>query len=233
MQVFAHRGFSALYPENSQTAIRASLDTQCSGIEIDIFQVEDEFFVVHDPWLSRLFGINKKVDLSSAQELYNLRCPDGLPIPTLSWLIETLAQTDKTLNIELKSVADIEHFVAQLTRLTSAFSMDESQLLISSFTHPYLAQIQTLKPDWKIGLLLAHHPLSVESYFSQLRLHSLHLCIDALSPELVAEAKTFGVAVLVYTVDQQIDIEYLFHSQVDGIFANHPKQAHKIIKKLI
>lgn len=233
MKVFAHRGFSALYPENSQTAIRASLDTKCTGIEVDIFQVEDEFFLVHDAWLSRLFGINKKLDQSSAKELYTLHCPDGLPIPTLSWLIETLAKTDKTVNIELKTITNIELFVAQLSDLMATFAMDRSQLLISSFNHPYLAQIQALKPSWKIGMLLAHHPLTVEPYISELTLHSMHFCIDAISAELVAQAKSYGLEVLVYTVDQQIDIEYLFHSQVDGIFANHPKQAHKIIKKLI
>ncbi len=233
MKVFAHRGISALYPENSRTAISACKDKAFHGIEVDLFQAEQKFFVVHDPWLSRLFGINKKVTECSDEEITQLVCQDHQAIPTLEWLISELAEQELTLNIELKTIQNVELFINQLADYVVKYDFDESKLLISSFNHPYLQTISRLKPNWKIGLLLAHHPLDIKTYLNQMPIHSLHLCIDAISSQLIEEAKQNSTEIYVYTVDQFIDINFLHSSKVDGIFANHPEQAYKIVNKLI
>lgn len=233
MKVFAHRGVSALYPENSKTALAACLNSDIFGVEIDLYQAGDDFFISHDPWLSRLFGINKKLTNLTTSEATKLLCQDGQTIANLEWLIKTFAGQKLMLNIELKAINDLELFANKLTSLMTQYNFDLSDLLLSSFYHPYLQQLQQLQPDWPIGVLLAHCPLDVSAYFQQLKLYSLHLSVEAISADLVAVAKQHNIQVFVYTVDQAEDIQQLLDYKVDGIFANHPEQASKIIKNLI
>lgn len=233
MKVFAHRGVSALYPENSQTALSACKDQGIYGLEIDVFQTKDDFLIVHDTWLSRLFGINKKVTELDSKQTAELICPDGKSIPNLEWLIREFAEQKLMLNIELKTIQGPDTFIAELNRLVNRYNFDPECLLISSFNHSYLNHIHQHQPDWKLGLLIAHLPISIEPYLELMPLHSIHLCIDAISTELLQALQQKAIAVYVYTVDQKPDIEFLYQHQVAGIFANHPEQAHKIINNLI
>lgn len=233
MKVFAHRGISALFPENSQSALIACKDSNIDGLEVDLFQAGNDFFIVHDPWLSRLFGINKKITDMDTTEVATLLCQDGKLIPNLEWLIKTFAQQTLMLNIELKTVTSIHTFIQRLSELIDKYQFAPERLLLSSFDHRYLKHISLQRPNWKLGLLIAHHPLDITPYFSLFPVYSLHLCIDAISAELLHAAKHHPAQVFVYTVDQKIDIEWLQTLKIDGIFANHPHQAYKIINKLI
>lgn len=233
MKIFAHRGVSALYPENSQSAILACDNSCMHGIEVDIFQAENEFFIVHDPWLSRLFGINKKVTASSSEEIAGLVCLDNKPIPTLDWLIENLAGKNLTINIEIKTILNIDGFIAHLHALLKKHNFPEELILISSFNHEYLAHIHSHKPEWKLGMLIAHLPLCIDSYVNKIPLHSMHLSVDAINARVIADFKKKNLQVYVYTVDQAEDIKWLAENKVDGIFANHPEQAYKIVNNLM
>lgn len=233
MKVFAHRGISALHPENSQSAIQACKGESFYGVEVDLFQVDNDFFLMHDPWLSRVFGINKKITMMSKHELAQLTCPDAKPIPNLEWLVAELAEQPLMLNIEIKEIKDIALFVDRLAKLVEKYDFPTENLLISSFNHNYLKHISEHKPNWRLGLLLAHQPLDISPYLELMPIHSIHFSIEVVSAELIRAAKQKELQVFVYTVDQVIDIEFLYNNNVDGIFANHPTQAHKIINNLI
>lgn len=233
MKIFAHRGVSAIYPENSKTALRACKAQPFFGVEVDLFQAGEDFFIVHDPWLSRLFGLNKKVSTMDEREVRTLQCKDGESIPNLEWLIREFAQTNLTINIEIKEVQSIERFASRLQAHCQQYQFNQDRLLISSFTHPYLQELNQLQPSWALGLLLAHHPLDVTEYLTKLPIKSLHLDIAALSAPLLQSLIDSDIEVFVYTVDEAIDIEFLFRHGVDGIFANHPIEAQKIVNKLI
>lgn len=67
--LFAHRGISAIYPENSREAIEAAKLRGFKGLEVDIRKSSDnEFIVFHDEDGSRMLGIDRQIDeLSTAQ----------------------------------------------------------------------------------------------------------------------------------------------------------------------
>lgn len=47
--IFAHRGFSALYPENTMLAFQKAAETGADGIELDVQLTKDlEVVVIHD-----------------------------------------------------------------------------------------------------------------------------------------------------------------------------------------
>lgn len=71
--VFAHRGLSSLYPENSLAAFQAAVDIGCPGIELDIHLcASGELVVFHDDTTSRITGVDGRVeemDLAALKKL--------------------------------------------------------------------------------------------------------------------------------------------------------------------
>lgn len=232
MMVFAHRGESALHPENSRVAIRHCNDDMMHGVEIDIFETENDFVVFHDRWLTRLLNIDKHVTQLSDYDLQTIQGNDGEPLPTLSWLIEYCAQFEFVLNIEIKYLKSIKRFERELSRLCSEFNFDRSRLIISSFNHHYLKDISEHLPDLKLGLLLAVNPINIESLLNDFALYSVHLDMDCLNLKLVHAIQAQGLKVFVFTVDHAEEIKWLYNNGIDGLFANHPRQAFNIIEQL-
>lgn len=233
MMVFAHRGVSALFPENSQTAISAFDSDTMHGIEIDIIQIKDNFIVYHDRWLTRILGIHQRTCELDSEQLAQLVLKDGNPIPDLSWLIAYCATNPAIqLNIELKQVQDISLFLTQLENACQQHQFPLQQIIISSFNHNYLKQIEQSNSNVKLGLLLANYPLEIKHFQDSLSFYSVHLDFEIVDENLVTQFKSLGYLVFVYTVDNEVEIKWLQSIGVDGIFANDPSQAFKIANNL-
>ncbi|NVK26335.1 MAG: hypothetical protein HWE10_15505 [Gammaproteobacteria bacterium] len=230
MKVFAHRGISALFPENSQSAISACNDQPFAGIEVDVFQVEQEFFIVHDRWLTRLFGINKHIDQMTADEMRNLNCKDGLPIPTLDWLFQQLSGSQFDINLELKKIADIQLLLTTLDELCETHRVSQQQILLSSFNHTYLNNIAELQSNYKLGMLLSAHPVNISNLLNDFPLYSVHVDIDCISADLINSIKQHQLKVFVFTVDHESELLWLKQHDVDAVFSNNPLQAYNFIK---
>ncbi len=67
--LFAHRGLSEYYPENTRESIEAAKLKGFKGLEVDIRKSSDnEFVLFHDEDCSRLLGIDKNIyELSATQ----------------------------------------------------------------------------------------------------------------------------------------------------------------------
>ena len=62
MQIFAHRGFSLQYPENTMTAFRKALEAGADGIEMDARLTQDsQIVIMHDPTIDRTTNGKGKV----------------------------------------------------------------------------------------------------------------------------------------------------------------------------
>ena len=54
MKVFAHRGFSGKYPENTMLAFKKAAEVGCYGIELDVqLTKDDEIVIMHDETIDR------------------------------------------------------------------------------------------------------------------------------------------------------------------------------------
>lgn len=231
MKVFAHRGESAIYPENSQTAIAMCDRSGMDGVEIDLYQTKDnQFIIYHDRWMTRILGLNKKTIDLTLEDLQSLLGKDDKPIPTLSWTLQTLATTNLILNIEIKQVRDINLFYQHLLQICQQCHFDINLLIISSFNHQYLAEFATLSSFIKIGLLVGTHPADVDELRPSFPIYSVHLDIDCVSEVLIKRYKQMGLPVYVFTVDQEDELTWLHSLGVDGVFSNHPRQVFQFLK---
>lgn len=224
MKIFAHRGVSGHYPENTLQAIQAALDCGAYGIEIDVFAVDDELIVIHDRQLQRTTQTVGNIEDYSLAQLQQLNAGNGQHIPTL-WQVLALVNNRCVLNIELKGHDTAELLLNLLQRAVVELSTDVSKLLISSFHHPLLHTIKQRQPELAIGALTACIPLDYCAFASALNAVSVHCDRAFVDQQMVQDAHQRGLKIFVYTVNDQREALRLKALGIDGIFCNFPAEA--------
>lgn len=231
MLIFAHRGASALAPENTLLAIQTAIDSNAHGIEIDIFEVDGQLLVIHDRWLERTTSGSGLLTQHSFTYLRQLDAGKGQQIPTLDEVFAILPK-HCLLNIELKGINDIQLLLNHIDQGIINYDISTEQLLLSSFNHHQLYTIAQQRSDLAVGALTAALPLTYAAFASVLNAYSVHISIDAINKDFIVDAHQRSLKVYVYTVDRLEDIYLLKSLGVDGIFANNPKQAQQYVDSL-
>lgn len=231
MFVFAHRGASAIAPENTLLAIREALRMKVDGIEIDIHGVAGELLVFHDRWLHRCTDGQGRLSDHSLASLRALNAGRGERIPLL-WEVLCEVRGACTLNIEIKELDEPGLLLAMLERAINELGFCREQLPISSFNHHLLRRVKLLCPQHPVGALTASIPLDYAAFAERLGAVSLNASMCCVCPELIQDAKARGLKTYVYTVDEEPDMAMLASWGVDGIFSNVPDKAMAFCRRL-
>lgn len=231
MQIIAHRGASYEAPENTLAAFSKAIDAKADAIELDVYALEDEWIVFHDRYLERLTATPGRLQDLTLAQVRKLKVFGQQQVPTLS---EALAHIDGRcmVNIELKGPGIVRGLNRCLRHAIQHHNFSPEQLLISSFNHHWLQAVKTNHPEQRIGALTAGCPIDYCAFASQLKAWSVHVDVDFLTPEMVADAHRRDLKIFVYTVDEPHDIEDLYRLGVDGIFTNHPLFTRNVLAGL-
>lgn len=224
MLVFAHRGASVDKPENTISAFEEAILQGATGIELDVFQVEDEFFVLHDRWLERTTNGQGRVVNQTKAYLLGLKAGDGLPIPTLCDVIQLVAGRC-LLNIELKYIADLDQFARYLQQSITEQSTTENiadHIIISSFHYGYLDALMPQLSGIKFSVVTASYDLHFLAGLKKQGFWGVHQAIDVMDQHYAQLAHKYQLQLLVYTVDRENDWYLLKSWGVDGVFTNLP-----------
>jgi len=230
MQIFAHRGASGNYPENTASAITAALQAQVDGIELDVQSCADDFVIIHDSWLDRTTNGNGRVVDTPFSEIAKLDAGNGQHVLNLQQVLELIG-TQTQINLELKHTFGLDKLVQILEQNVAEGIIEREQLLLSSFDHHQLKWLKQNLPWVKIGALTASIPLNYAYFAENLHAYSVHLDKNFINHEFVADAKQRGLKVMTYTVDKQQEIEEMQNLGVDGIFSNYPCYAKMILSR--
>jgi glycerophosphoryl diester phosphodiesterase len=232
MKVFAHRGASGSFPENTKSAILEALKVGVDGIEVDIQSAIDDYMVIHDSWLDRTTNGTGKVNEFNAATIAKLDAGNGEQVPTLQQLIDW--NNDKTLlNLELKHAFELEKFVAQLEQNISTGKISCANILVSSFDHHQLQWLKKRLPWLKIGALTSSMPISYAKFAEDLNAYSVHVDKNFVNKAFVDDAKKRGLKIYAYTVDKEQDIALMVKYGIDGLFTNYPEQTKTRLLSLI
>ncbi|HEY8560305.1 MAG TPA: glycerophosphodiester phosphodiesterase family protein [Pyrinomonadaceae bacterium] len=169
--IIAHRGASALAPENTFAAFRRAIADGAEGVEFDVRLSKDgEVMVYHDATLGRL--ANRKIPVASltAEELektdvgswFTRRRPgsagedfSGEKIPTLAALMDFLRDFSGLIYIELKCrPAETE----RLSKAVGELIFDSPllpQIIVKSFALESIPQIRRVCPQVRTAALFA------------------------------------------------------------------------------
>lgn len=217
----AHRGGSG--PENSLAAIRHSLELGVDAIEIDVWWIADQLWVTHDRRLGNQLPGNGRLLDQSLDTLTDLRLENGETIPTLSQVLELVAERC-VLNIELKG-PDCAPAVCRLLQDRCAERPSAlNAYVISSFDHWQLQYCLKHLPSVKRGVLIEGIPLDYARCCDALQAYSFHPHLNFLNAELVADAHRRGLVVYSYTANHLEDWQYLQSLNVDGAFTDYPNE---------
>jgi Glycerophosphoryl diester phosphodiesterase len=162
MKIWAHRGCSSRFPENTLAAFEAASRIKgITGIELDIQLTADgEMVVCHDEMVSRTTNGTGEIRSFSLKELKELQItmPNGTytSLPTIQEvldLLESKLKSGLSLNIELKtSVIRYESMEQKILDEIKFRGLNDS-IVYSSFWSDSVQMIKQINPKAKTGML--------------------------------------------------------------------------------
>lgn len=227
---FAHRGSSAICPENTMAAFAKGLEQGATGIETDVQMTKDgRLVLIHDESVARTTGAEGLVKDYTYDELAKLDAGSwfgadfqGERIPLLEELLELTKNHGTIVNIELKNGSiqypELEKRVIETVR---QYNMSE-QIVISSFNHYSLVECKHIDPEIRTGLLYGEGLYKPWEYAKLAKADALHAYHRAVLPEWVEEAKQHGVVYHPWTVNDEEQMKTLIDAGVAGIITDYP-----------
>lgn len=232
MRIYAHRGASAVAPENTLAAFDRAAGV-AEFIELDVQRCRSgELVVVHDTTLDRTTDVavvfpdrpSRAVGDFTLAELRQLDAGSwfaaefaGERIPTLSEVLDFLRDRDLGLLLEAKSPTP--GAAGQIAdELSKHRWILRDRLVVQSFAEDFVREFRSVFPGVTLGLLGA--PVDIGPWVR---------IVDQINPHHVDLQRSYvdsihdaGLAVNPWTVDEPADIKRIVDLGVDGIITNTP-----------
>lgn len=239
VQIFAHRGFSGYYPENTMLAFqKVAEETVADGIELDIQLTKDgEIVIMHDEMLDRTTNGSGWLKDHTLEELKMLSVGVNVKgffprqtIPTLREYFTWLKTTKLITNIELKtSYFEYEGIEEKLIAMVKEFGL-EDQIWYSSFNHYTVARIKKLMPEAKCGLLTDTWLMNIGEYAASQGAASVNARTYFCTKEgVAADLHAHNIALQAWTPNDADMMQELVDAGVDVLITNYPDIAAKVL----
>ncbi len=244
----AHRGgnLDSKHAENSLEAFKYQIcKDYCDVLELDVHLSKDnEIIVNHDETIERTHPPHSsRVDEMTSSELKHIG------IPLLKEVLEACVNTNKSVLVEIKakkfsffSPLVLHSLEKKLVNLIETYEKKGVRCIVQSFFKEYLKNINNLSPRIECHFLaVAHVPspccgVSIHfgaNLFQIWRRNDLATLkregISALNihrrfctSSFVKAAHDVGLKVIIWTVDDAMEMKELIDMHVDGIITNVP-----------
>jgi glycerophosphoryl diester phosphodiesterase len=231
--VIAHRGASAVAPENTLAAFRLAVEQGADFVELDVQESADgEVLVIHDADLMKVGGSPLKVWETAAATLRSIDVGShkgaryaGERVPTLAEALTVLKGRSKVI-IELKSYGHDERLEERVAGIVEAAGM-EGDCVTMSLDHDMVRTMKRIRPAWRSGVLVA------KAIGDLTGLGADFLAVEArmASRRFVRKAHRAGQDVFVWTVNDPAWMLAAMSSGVDGLITDHPDVAREAVAK--
>ena len=243
--IIAHRGASALAPENTLAAFRKAIEDGAEGIEFDVRLSKDGTVVVfHDSDFKRIAGRDEKIIDLSFEELqkidigswFNRVFPrleneqfSNETIPTLQDVLNLLKDFRGLIYIELKcKEREVESLAEAVCRAISASHLLPN-IIVKSFRLQVIPEIRRLCPDVTTAALFApkimtmlrkeKHLLKIAQEF---RADQISLHYTLVSRKFMKNAERKNLPVTVWTVDNPRFVKRAIDLGIKAVITNDP-----------
>ncbi len=204
--IIAHRGASAVAPENTITAFEAAIAAGADGIEFDVRLSGDGVpIVIHDETLYRTHGVRKRVADMSLKEL------NQFDVPGLAQVFDLFQANKLILYLEMKETRVAE----ECCRVVEHYGLKD-RVVFACFEHSALQTIKDINPAFKTATLFQPPAFSILKRAQAIGADGIALHHRLVNAPLVEEANQAGLKVAVWTVD---DPTWVKHAQAMGIYA--------------
>jgi glycerophosphoryl diester phosphodiesterase len=220
--VFAHRGGSALAPENTLEAFDRGMACGADGLELDVHLSRDGVVVVHhDATLDRTTPLRGPIVARSAAEL------ERAGVPRLADVLSR--HRDVRVIIELKVNTETMGAAAvEVVRRAGA----ADRVCFGSFGLRVLRAVRRIEPSiatsaareevrWALYRSWCRWPVSAVAY-SGYQIPEIAGTTRVVSRRFVEESHRAGLGVQVWTVDAEADARRLLDWSVDALITDRP-----------
>lgn len=221
-QLVAHRGRSAVAPENTMPAFTAAVG-HASGVETDLRSTSDgRLVLMHDPTLRRTTNVrqvfpgraDQPVESFTFAELRQLDAGRwfgagwaGTRVPELDDLLRLVAASGLSAHLELKqsSAAFVQRVAAALQPYLPL--VDAGRIRFSSADLTGLERLAQALPTARVALIGAAPPADLGPLAG--RVDAIHVEPQYVDRALVARARAAGIAVVARTANDSATLAAL------------------------
>jgi glycerophosphoryl diester phosphodiesterase len=235
--VIAHRGYSAVAPQNTLAAVEAACRAGADAVEIDLQPTADGVgAVIHDETVDATTDGTGKVSALTSDEVLGLDAGSrfspafsGQHVPTLDDVLGVLARhPDTDLLLELKGSWGTEQ--VERVAATIAAATFDSRVLVQSFWPGTVATVRDVAPHLPGGLLVSFDPPGLLRLCERLRVVACNPSVATVanSPRLVSRLHAAGLRVMSWTANDPAAWTTLVSADdgagVDAVITDRPER---------
>lgn len=243
--IIAHRGASALAPENTLAAFQRAIEDGAEGLEFDVRLAKDGVPVVfHDANIKRVSGKDGRVSNFTSEELQTLNV--GLwfnathprqadekfsaeTVPTLAQTLEFLRRFQGLIYIELKCrETEIEPLVKAICPIISQSPLLPN-ILVKSFNLEFIPKLRRHCPEVKTVALFAPKIMTIlrkekrlVNIAHELRADQISLHFSLATHKLMKKATKRNLPVTIWTADNPRWVKRALDLEINAIITNNP-----------
>jgi len=229
--IIAHRGSSAVAPENTLAAFRLAADQRTDLVELDVQESSDgQVLVAHDADLMKVSGNPASIWETDAATLraidigtYKDPRYAAERVPTLAEALAICKGRCKVL-VELKSYGHNQRLEERVVQIVEAAGMvNECEFM--SLDHDMVRKMKELRPSWRVGILVAKAMGDLTEWKADF------LAVEArmASRRFVRRAHRAGQDVYIWTANDPAWMLVGLTRGVDGLITDHPDVARRVI----
>lgn len=232
-EVQAHRGASAVAPENTIAAFAAAAEQGAKWVELDVaLSADGRLVVIHDDSVERTSSGSGSLGALTQGEIARFDAGSwfdprfaGERIPTLAETISALGELGLSANVEIKQ----HKHHKSLDQLVKAVQADISgraagtQIMISSFDPEALKAMHALEPDLEMAMLWGRPPEDWAEQLAAIPATSIHMHFKALSIGMLEETTRRGLKVRAWTCNDPVQLVSFWGAGLTGVITDNPK----------
>ena len=232
VEVTAHRGYSAAYPENTIPAFKGAIQVGADWAELDVQQTADgEVIVMHDSNLKRTTGLDKEVWQVTWDEIKDLdngswfdKKYQTVRIPTLKEVLK-VCRGKIHLNIEIKPSGHDKDLEEQVAKLLKKYHMRDT-CVVSSLKYDSLRKIKEADDSVETAYITS---VSYGNFTDLEYADGYSVESTLLSKSFVNKAQKAGKQIYVWTVNSEERLEKVVGMGIDNVITDDPVMAKELI----
>lgn len=232
-EVQAHRGASAVAPENTIAAFRAAQEQGARWVELDVALLGDgTLVVIHDPTLDRTSSGSGSLTNIGRADLRGIDAGSwfkprfaGEAIPTFEHALTELGELGLHVNVEIKQHAHHKS-LGQLTDAVHAALRQRNartQIMISSFDAQALAAMARLDADYELAMLWNEVPADWQTVLDAIPAKAVHLNYRNLTFGFLEATQNRDIAVRAWTCNLPEKLAPFWAEGLAGVITDNPK----------
>lgn len=233
ISVIAHRGAAGAAPENTLASVRRAIADGADWVEIDVQEsLDGEVVVFHDSDFMKLSGNPVKIwdaDLAEIQQqdIGSWFAPQFAAerVPTLAQVLEETRGRTR-LMIELKYYGHDQQLEQRVVDIVEAAGMAD-EVAIMSLKLQGVQKLQSLRPDWTVGLLAA----TAMGDLSKVDVDFLALSGRMVTTRFIRRVHASDKRILVWTVNDALSMSKWMSMGVDGVITDEPALARSVLRE--